>query len=51
VLVTTRSSEVKISYLILVIKLVDIRDSLKILSNVSRREGVIDSKPYLTQRE
>jgi hypothetical protein len=50
-LVTTRSSEVEISHLIQVTKLVDIRDSLKILSNTSRREGVLDSKPYLTQHE
>jgi NB-ARC domain len=51
VLVTTRSSEVEIGHLIQVTKLVDIRDSLKILSNASRREGVMDGKPYLTQHE
>jgi hypothetical protein len=44
VLVTTRSSEVEIGHLRLVTKLGDVRDSLKILSNVSRREGVLDSK-------
>ena len=47
-LITIWSSEVEISYLIQVTKLVDIRDSLKILSNASRKEGVMDSKPYLT---
>jgi hypothetical protein len=50
-LVTTRSSEVEIGHLIQVTKLVDIRDSLKILSNASRREGVSDGKPYSTQHE
>lgn len=49
VLVTTRSSEVEIGHLIQVTKLVDIRDSLKILSNASRREGVMDSKLYSMQ--
>jgi hypothetical protein len=51
VLVTTRSSEVEIGYLIQVTKLVDICDSLKILSNASRREGVMDGKPYSAQHE
>jgi hypothetical protein len=46
VLITTRSSEVEIGHLIQVIKLGDIRDSLKILLNASHREGVIDSKLY-----
>lgn len=45
VLITTRSSEVEIGHLIHVTKLVDARDSLKILSNTSRREGLIDGKP------
>jgi hypothetical protein len=49
VLVTTRSSEVKISHLIQVTKLGDVRDSLKILSSASRREGVMDGKLYFTQ--
>jgi hypothetical protein len=49
VLVTTRSSEVEIGHLIQVTKLGDVRDSLKILSNVSRREGVMDGKLYSTQ--
>jgi AAA+ ATPase superfamily predicted ATPase len=46
VLITTRSSEVEIGHLIQVIKLGDVRDSLKILLNASHREGVIDSKLY-----
>jgi hypothetical protein len=46
VLVTTRSSEVEIGHLRHVTKLGDVRDSLKILSNASRREGVLDSKLY-----
>ena len=51
VLITTRSSEVDIGHLMQVTKLGDIRDSLKILSNASHREGVMDGKPYLAQRE
>jgi hypothetical protein len=47
VLVTTRSSEVEISHLIQVTKLVDVRDSLEILSNTSRREGLMHGKHYL----
>ena len=43
VLVTTRSSQVQIGHLIHVTKLENILDSLKILSNTSRREGLIDS--------
>ena len=49
VLITTRSSEVEIGHLIQVTKLVDVRDSLEILSNTSRREGLMDGKPYHTQ--
>jgi hypothetical protein len=48
VLVTTRSSKVEIGHLIQVTKLVDIRDSLEILSNASRREGLVDGKHYYT---
>ena len=44
VFVTTRSSEVEIGHLIKVTKLGDVRDSLKILSNASRREGVLNGK-------
>ena len=51
VLLTTRSSEVKIRHLIQVIKLGDVRDSLKILSNASRGEGVMDGKLYSMQQE
>ncbi|KAI9784312.1 MAG: hypothetical protein M1839_002373 [Geoglossum umbratile] len=42
VLITTRSSQVQIGHLIQVTKLGDLRDSLKILSNTSRREGLMD---------
>ena len=44
VLVTTRSLEVEIGHLIHVTKLGDVRDSLKILSNTSRREGLTEGK-------
>ncbi|KAH8593059.1 hypothetical protein B0O99DRAFT_743067 [Bisporella sp. PMI_857] len=43
VLITTRSSEVEIGHLIQVTKLVNIRDSLEILSNTSHREGLMDN--------
>ena len=49
VLITTRSSQVQIGRLIQVTKLKDLRDSLKILSNASCREGLIDGKPYSGQ--
>ncbi|KAN0067119.1 HET domain containing protein [Elaphomyces granulatus] len=42
VVITTRSSEVKIGHCIRIRKLEDVRDSVKILSNTSRREGLID---------
>ena len=48
VLITTRSSEVEIGHLIQVTKLVDVRDSLEILLNTSRREGLMDGKHYHT---
>jgi len=44
VIITTRSSQVQIGYLILVRKLEKVSDSLEILSNISRREGLVDSK-------
>lgn len=47
IIITTRSSQVKNGYLIQVRKLRDIRDSLEILSNVSRREGLRSSKNVL----
>jgi AAA+ ATPase superfamily predicted ATPase len=46
VLITTRSSQVQMGRLIYITKLGDIRDSLKILSNLSYREGIADSKLY-----
>ncbi|KAN0073072.1 HET domain containing protein [Elaphomyces granulatus] len=42
VIITTRSSEVKIGHRIRIRKLEDLRDSVKILSNASKREGLID---------
>ncbi|KAN0069072.1 HET domain containing protein [Elaphomyces granulatus] len=42
VIITTRSSEVKIGHRIQIRKLEDVRDSLRILSNASRREGLMD---------
>src|SRR5467141_5160101 len=42
VIITTRSSEVKIDHRIRIKKLEDVRDSVKILSNASRREGLED---------
>jgi hypothetical protein len=47
VIITTRSSEVKIGHRIRIRKLEDVRDSVKILSNASRREGLIDGKDFL----
>jgi NB-ARC domain len=44
VIITTRSSQVKIGHPIQIRKLEDVRDSVKILSNASRREGLIDGK-------
>ncbi len=49
VLITTRSSQVQIGHLVQVTKLRDLRDSLTILLNTSRREGLMDGKPYSTQ--
>ena len=47
VIITTRSSQVKIGHPIRIRKLEDVRDSVKILSNASRREGLIDGKDFL----
>ena len=47
VIITTRSSQVKIGHLIQIRKLENMRDSLKILSNASRREGLINGKDFL----
>lgn len=43
VLVTTRSSEVEIGHLVYITKLGDVRDSLKILSSTSCRDGLTDN--------
>jgi hypothetical protein len=47
VIITTRSSQVKIGHPIRVRKLENLSDSLEILSNASRREGLIDGKNFL----
>jgi NB-ARC domain len=44
IIVTTRSSQVSIGHRIRLGKLKDVHDSLQILSNASRREGVIDGE-------
>jgi NB-ARC domain len=49
VIITTRSSQVKIGHRIQIRKLEDVRDSVKILSNASRREGLLDGKDFLDQ--
>jgi hypothetical protein len=48
VLITTRSLKVEIGYLVHVTKLGDVRDSLKILSTTSRKEGLTDGKSNST---
>ncbi len=45
VLITTRSSRVQIGHLVQVTKLGELRDGLTILSNASRRGGLMDGKP------
>jgi len=47
VIITTRSSQVKIGHTIRIRKLEDVRDSVKILSNTSGREGLVDGKGFL----
>jgi hypothetical protein len=47
IIVTTRSSQVKIGHSIRIGKLENVSDCLRILSNVSRREGLIDGKNFL----
>jgi AAA ATPase domain len=47
VIITTRSSQVKIGHTIRIRKLEDVRDSVKILSNASRRKGLMDGKGFL----
>ncbi|KAL5325418.1 hypothetical protein ACEPPN_006543 [Leptodophora sp. 'Broadleaf-Isolate-01'] len=44
IIITTRSSQVRIGHPIQIRKLGDMRDSLKILSNTSRREGLRSGK-------
>jgi hypothetical protein len=47
VIITTRSSEVRIGHLIQIRKLGDVHDSLEILSTMSRRQGLITGKDVL----
>ena len=47
VVITTRLSQVRIGHLIQIRKLGDINDSLQILSNASRREGLTSGKDVL----
>ena len=47
VIITTRSSQVKIGHPIRIRKLGDVHDSVKILSNASRREALVDGKGFL----
>ena len=44
VIITTRSSQVKIGHPIRIRKLRDVHDSVRIQSNASRREGLVDGK-------
>jgi len=47
IIITTRSSQVKIGHRIRVGKLKDVQESLEILSNASGREGVMDGEVFL----
>jgi AAA ATPase-like protein len=47
VIITTRSSEIKIGHRIRITKLEDVHDSVKILSTASGREGLIDGRDFL----
>jgi len=47
IIITTRSSQIRIGYFIQIQKLGDVYNSLEILSNISRREGLRSSKNVL----
>ena len=47
IIITTRSSEVTIGHSIQIRKLGDVRDSLELLSTVSRREGLVAGTDFL----
>ena len=47
IIITTRSSQVGIGHLIRIYKLKNMRDSLEILSNVSKRDNLISGKDVL----
>jgi hypothetical protein len=44
IIITTRSSQVKVGHRMYVTKLRNVRDSLEILSNASSREGLINGE-------
>jgi len=48
IIITTRSSEVRIGHSIQIRKLGDVRDSLELLSTVSRREGLVADPDAVT---
>ena len=50
VIITTRSPQVEIGHPIQIRKLENVRDSVEILSNSSRREGLMDGKGFLDPR-
>ena len=47
IIITTRSSKVNFGHRMRIEKLKDVRESLQILSDMSQREGVMDSKSFL----
>jgi hypothetical protein len=47
VIITTRSSQVKVGHRIQVTKMKDLQDSLEVLSNTSGRKGLINGRYYL----
>ena len=47
VIITTRSSQVRIGHRIHISKLENLQDSLKIISNTSSRQGLINGEPFL----
>jgi len=51
VIITTRSSQVKIGHSIQIRKLEDMRDGVKILANASRREGLVDDPDVIKLAE
>lgn len=50
VIITTRSSQVLMGHTMKIAKLGDMHDSLRILSNASRRPDLTDGKPLVVDR-